>query len=47
LTDVVVGLCQTPAVDPEPQPNAFHVHVEKKADKVSRFLEFAKGYTKN
>jgi hypothetical protein len=42
LTDVVVGLCQTPGVDPEPQPNAFHVHVESKADKVSKFLEFAK-----
>jgi hypothetical protein len=42
LTDVVVGLCQTPAVDPQPQSNAFHVHVESKADKVSKFLEFAK-----
>jgi hypothetical protein len=47
LTDVVVGLCQTPAVDPEPQPNAFHVHVESKADKIGKFLEFAKNYKKN
>ena len=42
LTDVVVGLCQTPAVDPQPQANAFHVHVESKNDKINRFLEFAK-----
>lgn len=42
LTDVVVGLCQTPSVDPAPQPNAFHMHVESKNDKINRFLEFAK-----
>jgi hypothetical protein len=42
LTDVVVGLCQTPSVDPQPQPNAFHMHVESKNDKINRFLDFAK-----
>jgi hypothetical protein len=42
LTDVVVGLCQTGAVDPEPQPNKFHMHVESKSDKIGRFLDFAK-----
>lgn len=42
LTDVVVGLCQTGAVDPEPQSNKFHMHVESKSDKIGRFLDFAK-----
>jgi hypothetical protein len=42
LTDVVVGMLQTPSVDPQPQSNAFHVHVESKQDKISKFLDFAK-----
>lgn len=46
LTDVVVGLCNTPSVDPTPQADKFHVHVESKADKYNRFLELAKSLKK-
>ena len=46
LTDVVVGLCNTPSVDPIQQADKFHVHVESKADKYNRFLELAKSLKK-
>ena len=46
LTDVVVGLCNTPSVDAMPQADKFHVHVESKADKYNRFLELAKSLKK-
>lgn len=46
LSDVVVGLCHTASVDPLPQPDKFHVHVESKADKYNRFLELAKSLKK-
>jgi len=43
LTDVVVGLCNTPSVDATEAPkDKFNVHVESKQDKLARFLEFTK-----
>lgn len=43
LTDVVVGLCQTPSVEATETPkDKFNVHVESKQDKLARFLEFTK-----
>lgn len=43
LTDVVVGLCNTPSVEATETPkDKFNVHIESKQDKLARFLEFTK-----
>lgn len=41
LTDVVVGLCNTPSVDPMPQPDKTHVHFESRDSKINKFLAMA------
>jgi len=43
ISDVLVQLLNTPSANATEQPKErFNVHVEKKEDKISRFLDFAK-----
>lgn len=43
ISDVLVQLINTPSANATEQPkDKFNVHVEKKEDKISRFLDFAK-----
>jgi hypothetical protein len=43
ISDVLVQLISTPSANATEQPKErFNVHVEKKEDKISRFLDFAK-----
>ena len=43
ISDVLVQLLSTPSANATEQPKErFNVHVEKKEDKISRFLDFAK-----
>lgn len=47
LTDIVVGLMQTPAVEPTEAPkDKFNKHGESYAEKVSKFLDLAKSIKK-
>ena len=43
ISDVLVQILNTPSANATEQPkDKFNVHVEKKEDKISRFLDFAK-----
>jgi hypothetical protein len=42
LTDVIIGMCQTPSAEPTKPANAFSQHVESRNDKINAFLEMAK-----
>lgn len=46
LTDVVVGLCNTPSVDPLPQADKSYKFVESKQSKIDKFLDMAKNLKK-
>lgn len=47
LTDIVIGLMQTPSAEPTEAPkNHFNKHVESHTDKVSKFLALAKSIKK-
>jgi hypothetical protein len=42
LTDVVVGLCNTPSVDPLPAADKSYKFIESKQSKIDKFLDMAK-----
>jgi hypothetical protein len=47
LTDIVVGLMQTPSVEPTESPkDKFNKHTESYAEKVGKFLDLAKSIKK-
>ncbi len=46
LTDVVVGLCNTPSVDPLPAADKSYKFIESKQSKIDKFLDMAKNLKK-